>query len=135
MRPAEDIPATEVLLEQNVEVRRELIRKIGIERFIHSAGAKTLNKVGDYELLSVDLSADNKNCRYLKMLNPSIGIWHVEGVPNDCQTVEHALNSRKPEQMRAIPISEDGENWYQQGDVCCWPADAKALKPLPTQIT
>ena len=38
------------------------------------------------------------------MLNPSIGIWHVEGVAPACLTVEQALNWRnqtadKPEVM------------------------------------
>jgi hypothetical protein len=31
---------------------------------------------------------------YLKMLNPSIGVWHLEGVDNACRTVQHAINWR-----------------------------------------
>ena len=91
---AEEMDAKNVIAVKNVEQRRELIRKIGAERFIQAAGAKVINKRGDYELLSVDLSDEKKDCRYLKMLNPSIGTWHVEGVANVCQTVEQAINWR-----------------------------------------
>ena len=94
MTPAEGIEAKDVLSETNVEVRRELIRKIGVERFIQAAGAKVLNKQGDYELLSVRLSDEIRDARFLKMLNPSIGVWHVEGVAPKIKTVQEALNWR-----------------------------------------
>ena len=56
-------------------------------------GAKVADRQGDYELLLLDLG-DKRNRPYLKMLNPSIGTWHVEGVHPDCATVEQALNWR-----------------------------------------
>ena len=90
--PAEKITVEEVVKENNTEVRRELIRKIGIERFIQKAGAKVLDKKGNYELLSIRLSDEVPDARYLKMLNPSVGIWHVEGVEGN--TVEQAINWR-----------------------------------------
>lgn len=88
----ESLDVKEIVNEKNVEVRRELIRKIGMERFIQKAGAKVLDKQGDYELLSVRLSDEVPDARYLKMLNPSIGVWHVEGVEGN--TVEEAINWR-----------------------------------------
>jgi hypothetical protein len=124
-----------VLKETNVEVRRELLRKIGVERFLAVAKSKTLHKRGNYELLSIDLSAELPGRRYLKMLNPSIGIWHVEGVPQECKTVEQALHSRKPAALLAIPMGEQGEDWYLQGDVAIWPREAKTVKEFPVQIT
>ena len=91
---AEDIDPKKVLSVENVEQRRELIRKIGVERFIQAAEAKVLDKKGDYELLNVELSPTIRNARYLKMLNPSVGVWHVEGVHPSCETVSHAINWR-----------------------------------------
>ena len=123
------------LKESNVEVRREIIRKVGIERFIQACGAKVLDTWNNYELLSVRLSDEQPDCRYLKMLNPSIGVWHVEGVSPECRTVADALNFRKPEALRRIPVADSGEDWAQQGDVCMWPRKAKSLKPFPSQLT
>lgn len=55
---------------------------------------KKLDTVGNYELLSIELSPEIKDARYLKMLNPSIGIFHLEGVDPSCDTVEKSLNWR-----------------------------------------
>lgn len=103
LTPAENLDVQEIIKEQNVDVRRELIRKIGIERFILKAGAKVLDKKGDYELLSIKLSDEVPDARYLKMKNPSIGIFHVEGVEGN--TVQEALN------FRAGSLLKKGENW------------------------
>lgn len=92
MTPAEQIDINSIIKEQNVEIRRELIRKVGIERFIQKSGAKVLDKKGEYELLSINLSDEVSDARYLKMKNPSIDVWHVEGVEGD--TVQEALNWR-----------------------------------------
>lgn len=94
LTPAEKLDIKDILNEKNVDVRRELIRKIGIERFVQKVGAKVLDKKGDYELLSVELSDTIRDARYLKMLNPSIGVWHVEGVEGDCNTIDDAINWR-----------------------------------------
>jgi hypothetical protein len=55
---------------------------------------KSLDKRGDYELLSVTLSPQLKDARYLKMVNPSVGVYHMEGEPPEIDTVEKALNRR-----------------------------------------
>lgn len=100
-----DIDPKQVLAIQHVDVRRELIRKIGIEQFIDSLYHKVIDRQGDYELIEV-LLTDNtwSRARYLKMLNPSIGAWHVEGVPNECATVEAALLRRN-------------NNWFAHADI------------------
>lgn len=102
--PAEKLDVREIIKESNVDVRRELIRKIGIERFILKAGAKVLDKRGDYELLSLKLSDEVPDARYLKMKNPSMaGVWHCEGVEGN--TVQEAINFRA-----GLPL-EGEENW------------------------
>lgn len=136
MTPEEKMDPSEILNEKNVDIRRELIRKIGIERFMQVAKTRTLHARGNYELLALDLSPEMKGCKFLKMLNPSIGIWHVEGVPNTCNTVEEALEARLPTQLRQVPIDEvNGADYYQQGDVVIWNREASSRKRLPCLLT
>jgi hypothetical protein len=92
--PAEKMDAKLILGETNAEMRRELLRKVGIERFLQVAPHRVMSKQGTYELLSIDLSPELRDCRYLKMINPSIGVYHVEGVARECSTVQQALNWR-----------------------------------------
>ena len=88
---AENIDPQEVMRETNVEIRRELLRKVGIERMLSALNAKVLDKKGDYELLSVKLSEEIPDARYLKMINPSIKIYHAEAVEPNISTVDAAL--------------------------------------------
>ena len=133
----------------NAEVRREFVRKVGIDMIIQRCGATTIDKQGDYELLSLSIPETPAahelfmpnwrialmEWRYLKMKNPSIGTWHVEGVPNQCRTVMDALRWREPEALQRIPRSENGQPYQQQGDVYIWPKDAKFLKSMPEIVT
>jgi len=93
--PLEKLDPKLVMTEKNAEVRREIVRKIGIERFIQKCGAKSLDKSKDgmYELLGIDIG-DGRIRPYLKMRNPSIATWHVEGVHPNCKTVADALKFR-----------------------------------------
>lgn len=88
-----DLDPRKVLELKNAEVRREFVRKVGIERICYSLKAVVRDRVGNYELLLLFLD-DNRPRPYLKMLNPSIDTWHVEGVPPQITTVEQALRWR-----------------------------------------
>ena len=95
--PFDKLNANLVLTEKNAEVRREIVRKIGIERVVKDLGAKVIEKSGDgmYELLKLRVeNARIKDRIYLKMRNPSIGVFHVEGVPATIKTIQEALNWR-----------------------------------------
>jgi hypothetical protein len=105
LTPAEKLRPESVLAETNVDRRRELLRKVGVERMLEKLPHRVLDKVGNYELLSVRLSWEIPDARYLRMLNPSIGVWHVEGVDPSCRTVKESLKWRN-------------SNWF---------ADAEAL--------
>ena len=94
LTPAEQLTPETVLKETNADVRRELLRKVGIERMLSNLEHKVLEKRGTYEVLSVKLSDQVRDARYLRMLNPSVGTWHLEGVPAECDTVEKSLNWR-----------------------------------------
>lgn len=134
MTPTEKLDAQLIVKENNAEVRREIVRKIGIERVCYKLGAECIDKMGDYELLALNLG-DGRKRPYLKMRNPSIHVYHIEGVHPDCKTVAEALHFRKPEEMKKIKIDENGDDWYQQGDVCIWPNNAKSLKKYPKVLT
>jgi hypothetical protein len=94
--PAEQIDPTAFAKEANVEVRREIVRKIGVERLCQKLGSKMLDKSADgmYELHLVPLGAEVGEWPYLKMRNPSIGVYHMEAVSQECRTVQQALNFR-----------------------------------------
>jgi len=88
-----------VFKESNAEIRREIVRKIGIQRVVEESSVKLLDKSGNYELLGLDFE-DKRVRPYLKMLNPSLGTWHIEGIHPDCNTVEKALNWRNGTDIR-----------------------------------
>jgi len=93
--PANELDPTLIMTERNAEVRREIVRKIGIERLLTKLKAKVLDKSGDYELLQLPkIEGMAIVPTYLKMRNPSLGVWHVEGVPPTVKTVQQALNAR-----------------------------------------
>jgi hypothetical protein len=92
--PTKDLDPVKIIAVRNVDQRRELIRRIGIKAMLEKLPHRVRDTMGNYKLLDVDLSSKHKNCRYLQMLNPSVKEWHVEGVANDCRTVQHALNWR-----------------------------------------
>jgi hypothetical protein len=133
--PAEQVDPQRILTETNAEVRREIVRKVGIERVCYALQARVLDTLGEYELLELD-AGEGRRYRYLKMHNPSVPeIWHLEGVDNQVATVREALHWRKPEALRNIPVAENGEDFFIQGDVVVWPRDAKRVKEFPKVLT
>ena len=91
MTPANELKAETILKETNVEIRRELLRKVGIERLLNDLPHKLLEKCGNYELYSIDLSDDITNAKFLKMVNASIGCFHLEGLDPSINTISEAL--------------------------------------------
>jgi len=125
-----------VLSEENIDQRRELIRKVGLERL--ALEGKIVHQMGDYKLVDMGkILTLREYAPYLLMKNPSLdNTWHMEGVSRDCKTVDQALHYRKPEAMKRIPVSDIlGEDWFQQGDVCMWNREAIMLKTYPKIIT
>jgi len=90
--PAQELDCKLLVTERNAEVRREIVRKIGVERICKDLKAKIVDTEKDYELLSLDLG--DRIRPYLKMKNPSIGVYHIEGVHPDCKTVKDAIMFR-----------------------------------------
>lgn len=100
-----------VIAEANLEVRRELLRKVGLERCLNFFPHKILEQDEEYKLYSLDLSEELKECKYLYMRNPSlfaagVEVWTLEGVHNDCKTIQDAMNFRRwgksPEALKGL---------------------------------
>jgi hypothetical protein len=133
--PPSELSLEKILSVADIDQRRELVRRVGVERL--ASEGKELDRAGDYKLLDMRaVYKRNTPTLFLLMKNPSVpDTWHCEGVGNECKTVRDALNWRKPDAMKRIPVSENGEGWYQQGDVCIWPANALMLKEFPCVLT
>jgi hypothetical protein len=69
-----------------------LIAAVGVAKVFEIIGYKEIDEFGEYILADMDI--DNKRRYYLRMINPSTGEVHYEGVPEDCRTVEAALKWR-----------------------------------------
>ena len=131
--PANQLDPKLILTTQNAEWRREIVRKIGIERVCLALNAECVDKEGDYELLMLSLG-DRRRRPYLKMRNPSIGVFHIEGVSPQCRTVQQALNFRNGLTPSMID-DKNGADWIQQGDVILRPRGAQKFKSRPIVLT
>jgi hypothetical protein len=101
--PKEKLDPRDILKEKNVEVRREGIRKIGIQNCLKELHPVVLDTRDTYELLRINFTDNNR--LYLKMKNPSTGTWHIEAVHPSCTYIKKALAWR------------DGEMKYEKPEV------------------
>jgi hypothetical protein len=104
----DDMDARRVLQIENVDQRRECIRRMGMERIIGQLDPKVLDVErrevgGEYRLLAVEMN-HGKPWRFLQMVNQSTGAVHIEAVPRKCRTVRHALNWRRAQNIN--------HNWF-----------------------
>jgi len=89
-----DLDSRDLITEPNSEIRRALVNKIGIARVLKDLDAKIIDKVDNYELVDLKLNDNEPNWRhrpYLKMINPSTGDVHIEGVLPNIKSVKEAL--------------------------------------------
>jgi len=130
---------------KNADVRREFVKKVGLERI----RAKLCDKVLDEKTIFLNTPLQQKwPCKYsvlrldfgdrkrhvLEMENPSLpGFWHVEYVPDDCVTVEQAMNFRLNRTEKDID-DKKGFDWYLHGDVVIKPKGAKKFKRWPIMV-
>ena len=135
-----DLDPEKMLELDNAEVRREFVRKVGAERIVSTLSCGAVDKASfstddgrehPYELHRLNVRGERWT--YLRMINPSVGLVHFEGVPNECETVQQALNFRNG--LTPDRISARGVKWYQQGDVLLFPRGAKKVQPFPAILT
>ena len=129
----ETLGRNDIAGERNAEVRRVMVGRLGIERVCQMFHAISVDNQGDYELLVLDLD-DGRKRPYLKMKNPSIGVYHLEGVEPSIRTIQAALNWRNHLSTDMID-DEYGADWQQQGDVILRPHGARRFKSHPTLLT
>jgi hypothetical protein len=99
----DEMDARRVLRVRNVDERREIIRRMSMERLIGQLDPKVLDVErrevgGEYRLLAVDMK-HGEPWRFLQMVNQSIGAVHIEAVPRECNTVRQALNWRRSQNI------------------------------------
>ena len=103
-----ETPESELKIEQynelkNADVKAAFVQKFGIERMVDLG--KVVDTYTNYnnewytksEYQLVDMSPIFKTIKYapyLKMINQTTGVYHLEGVHPDCKTIEDALNYR-----------------------------------------
>lgn len=79
----------DILQLKNAEQRMQGMKYIGLGKFFDSLTKKVVDKKDDYELLLID--HEGEQCEYLKMVNPSTGEIHLEGIQPGLKTVDQAL--------------------------------------------
>tara|TARA_Y100000034_G_scaffold134218_1_gene201998 strand:- start:3925 stop:4863 length:939 start_codon:yes stop_codon:yes gene_type:complete len=111
VQPEGEIDPKLIARISNAELRREFVRKVGVERIYHKLGGETLDEQDGYKLVLLDIGQNTDDVDdedrdededervgnprpYLFMENPSIQTWHMEGVPPDTKTVAEALAFR-----------------------------------------
>lgn len=140
--PTGDIDPKKMVELDNAEIRREFVRKVGMERICQAMEAESLDKAEfnglPYELLKLKVN-NNTTWTFLKMENPSIHTWHVEGVPNNCRTVREAIMFRNG-LSEAMIDDKDGLDYFQHGDVLLFPESSlpaggtKKVKLQPAKL-
>jgi hypothetical protein len=101
-------PSHELTLEQynkleNADHKMEFVRKFGVERML-SVGKKidsheNYNEAwwtkSEYELWDMAvLFPGIPYAPHLKMLNQTVGVWHVESVSPECKNLKQAIAER-----------------------------------------
>ena len=103
-----------VLTQENADIRREILRKMSDAKIVEILDSKvvdtkpfTINgKKNTYELLNIDINGQGRVRPFLKMDNPSLkGVVHIEGVEDDCKTVEDAIRFRNGLSEFALPVA------------------------------
>lgn len=99
-----DITKEMITKEQNADIRREIIRKVGNERLLALLDYTVIDSFGEYELITFNIG-DGRIRPYLKMINPSIGCVHVEGVSPEIKTVKEAITFRNGLKEYEAPLA------------------------------
>ena len=106
MTPAEDLSMAMFTREKNADVKAEFVRKYSIERMVDIG--KIVDSYENYdqeeqpwwwksEYTLIDMHkvfTDIPYQPYLKMLNQTTGIWHMEAVSPQCRDLKAAIKER-----------------------------------------
>ena len=94
---ADKIDPQKALTEKNVDIQREIIRKVGADRVLKASNAKKLNQYKDaktkltYSLYHMKLN-DNLDRKYLYFEHASMkGVFYAQPVPPETNKAVHGL--------------------------------------------
>lgn len=107
MTPSEELSVEWFTKQSNADVKAEFVRKFGVERMLEmgklvdsytkypaAEGYEWWHK-SKYELWDMAVLFEGLEYQpYLKMVNQTTGIFHVEAVSPECRTVPEALRER-----------------------------------------
>jgi hypothetical protein len=84
----------------------EFIKKVGFAKLLGVLSRRVVDRAGDYELHDLDLGlGSSRYSPYLKMVNPSTGEVHLEGVDPDCDSVGAALVWRNGTKEKPVVVT------------------------------
>ena len=89
--PAMDLDPKLLIKEQNAEVRREVIRKVGMDRILQKLKGKKLDSWREYELYQID-NIDIEPVGLLKMTCPSTQTFYTLRIPPEIKEARKAIN-------------------------------------------
>jgi hypothetical protein len=101
-----------ILKQENADIRREILRKLPDSKIVEILDSKVVDKKTftingkktTYELLNIDINGQGRVRPFLKMKNPSLkNVYHIEGVGEDCDTVEKAIMFRNQLNTFSLP--------------------------------
>jgi hypothetical protein len=94
-----------ILKETNVDIRRETIRKVGMEAVSKILDSKVIDEKLGYKVITFDIG-DGRVRPYLQMKNPSLkGVVHIEGLRPEIKTVEDAIKYRNSLTEFKMPLA------------------------------
>lgn len=94
-----------ILKYSNVEIKRIILNKIGVDKACRDLKAKVISREIGYRLLEITYG-NNITGRALEMESRSVsGVKHMEGVPTYCRTVADALEFRNSTKGRPIILT------------------------------
>lgn len=92
LTPPEKLKASRIMALENAQQRAEGIKKKGIGSMLSDLNAETIDRYESYELVTIQFEGVRIG-PYLKMVNPSTGEIHVEGVGTPNGRVDETIKT------------------------------------------
>jgi hypothetical protein len=103
----EEVTKKKVIAEQNTEVRRVMIERVGYGEFLNWFDHEVIDEWKDYALIHCKEEVDGEELRLLRMICPSTGRVYLERVPVDRWIDENT----KKEVIRPIDTCKKAVSW------------------------
>jgi len=88
----EKITAQQILAEENAEIRRVMVERVGMERFLSEAGARKIHSHDMGDLFSIDIPNDpDEVLRAVRVTDPSTGRVYFLRVPPQIERADDAV--------------------------------------------